>query len=372
MHTPTMDHNDVPSSVSTLAAEDSALRPSGPRLLADIGGTNARFAWQGKAGAPIEHIHTLACSQFDSLQQAITHYLGHTGLPRPQQAAIAIANPVTGDHVQMTNHHWSFSQSALQSHFGWQHQRVLNDFTALALALPHLAPSDLRRLCSTSKTSETPNAATAHSATPQPHEAVPRGPAARRPLALIGAGTGLGVSGLLPVEHGHWIALEGEGGHVTLAARTAFEHELLEWMSHRYEHVSAERVLSGPGLEFLYEAIAAVLGQPVRQPVAAAEIVRQALREPTGLAAQAVHQFCAWLGCVAGNLALTLGAFGGVYIGGGIAPRLGELLDQSPFMQRFTNKGRMRVLLEHIPVWVIVSPTSPALLGAAQALDSAA
>ena len=194
----------------------------------------------------------------------------------------------------------------------------------------------------------------------------------RRPLALIGAGTGLGVSGLLPVANHQWIPIEGEGGHVTLAARTAFEHELLDWMAQRYEHVSAERVLSGPGLEFLYEAICAVQGTPQPRPTSAAEIVQQALLDSTSLSAQTVQQFCAWLGCVAGNLALTLGAFGGVYIGGGIAPRLGTLLDQSEFRERFNDKGRMRVLLEPIPVWVIVSPTSPALLGAAQALDSIA
>jgi glucokinase len=316
------------------------------RLLADIGGTHARFAWQFAPGAPLVDVRTLACAAYASLQQAVCAYLVSIGRRAPPECAIAIANPVLGDQVQMTNHHWGFSVAALRAAFRFERLRVLNDFTALALALPSLRLADMRQLGGTT--------------------AVPR-----KAMALVGPGTGLGVSGLLPDGRGGWVALDGEGGHVTLAATTAREHAVLDWLARRYGHVSAERAVCGQALVdiacALHELDKRLPAQPLQDPAA---VVAAAQQAPGGVAAEAVRLFCAFLGTVAGNLALTLGARGGVYIGGGVVARLGPLLDASPFRERFESKGRMSAYLVPIPVWVIQTQESPALRGASVALDA--
>jgi glucokinase len=319
-----------------------------PRLLADVGGTHARLAWQAEAGAALSHLQVLPCAQFHSLEAALTHYLNGLcaqGLAKPVQAAIAIANPVMGDAIQMTNHHWSFSQAQLRTALGWSRLLVLNDFTALALSLPDIAPADLR--------------------------AVGGGAAlARAPKALIGAGTGLGVSGLLPQGESGWVALQGEGGHVTLPATTARERLVVDGLAHRYGHASAERAISGQGLLDIYTLLCEADARPPQAPTPA-EVSTQALQQSDPQALEALSLFCGFLGAVAGNLALTLGAWGGVYIGGGIVPRLGTWFDTSPFRARFEAKGRFQPHLSRIPTWVITAPVSPALLGAARALDAA-
>ena len=319
---------------------------SGARLLADVGGTNARFAWQSGPGAAIERVQVLPCAEHESLQAAIWTYLKHQALPVPSCAAVAIANPVAGDRVRMTNHHWSFSQAQVREEFGWTVFCVLNDFTALALALPHLRASDL----------------------------LPVGNAvasiAAGPKALIGAGTGLGVSGLLPDAHGGWVAVQGEGGHVTLAAVTPRERQVVDHLALRYGHVSAERVLSGQGLVDVHAALCALDGGVPPQGLRPADVTALAALPGAdhALPREAVALFCGWLGSVAGNLALTLGATGGVYIGGGVVPRLGPLFDVALFRQRFEDKGRFRAYLAAVPVWLITATPSPALTGAALAL----
>ena len=320
---------------------------SGPaRLLGDIGGTNARFAWQPEAGAPLQDIVALATADHASVGAAITHYLATIGRSAPPWCAIGIANPITGDHVQMTNSHWSFSISALQAELGFERLRVINDFTALALALPDLAPSDLRQFGG--------GAAVPESA-----------------VGLVGPGTGLGVSGLLPgAGPGVWVPLQGEGGHVTLAASNEREAAVLHLLRQRFGHASAERAVSGMGLEAVHTALAtldAPAGAAVA-PVSAAEITARALAGADPHCIETVALFCSFLGNVAGNLALTLGARGGVYIGGGIVPRLGALFEGSEFRERFEAKGRFRDYLAQIPVFVIHASVSPALLGAARAL----
>ena len=316
-----------------------------PRLLADVGGTNARFAWQAAAGAPLQDVRTLPCAGHDSLEAAMRAYLAETAHPVPALAAVGIANPVTGDRVQMTNHHWSFSIEALRQALGFERLRVINDFTALALALPHLPAHELRQV---------------GGGAAQPGAAI----------GLVGAGTGLGVSGLLPLGP-RWLPLAGEGGHVSLPAETPLEAELVAVLRQRYGRVSAERALSGPGLRALHQALGVVQGQslpPADAPEAAA-IVEAALGGRDAHCAQVLELFCGWLGTVAGDLALTLGARGGVYIGGGIVPRLGTAFDRSPFRARFEAKGRFESYLREIPVQLILSPTSPALRGAAEALE---
>ena len=317
-----------------------------PRLLGDVGGTNARFAWQSEAGAALTSVVSHRCEDDASLLDSIQRYRHSQGLPVPASAAIGMANPITGDAVQMTNHHWSFSIARLEQDLGVQRLAVINDFTALALSLPTLRPADLHRIGS--------------------GEAVPQ--AAQ---ALLGPGTGLGVSGLLPGSGGHAVPIAGEGGHVTLAPGDAHEAAVVDWLRERYGHPSAERALSGPGLVNLYQAAADISGQ-APEALDAAAVVQRArdAAQPCQACRAAVELFCSFLGSVAGNLALTLGARGGVYVGGGIAPRLLPELARSRFRERFESKGRFRGYLAGIPTFVIQANESPALLGASRALDA--
>jgi len=188
-------------------------------------------------------------------------------------------------------------------------------------------------------------------------------------VAPIGPGTGLGVSGLLRSTSGSWVPLAGEGGHVTLPAHDDREHAVISWLRERFGHPSAERAVSGQGLENLYQALCALDGLP-NEALTAAEVSRRGLAGNDPACAEALTLFCAFLGTVSGNLALTLGATGGVYVGGGIVPRLGRFFDDSPFRARFEAKGRFSSLLAGIPVYVIDAAVSPALLGASQALDA--
>ena len=319
-----------------------------PRLLADIGGTNARFAWQDGSGAPIGDVLSLPCADHAHLADAITAYLGLTGHAVPKDCAIAIANPVVRDEIQMTNHHWSFSIAALKAHFSFEQLRVLNDFTALALALPSLGANELRQVGGGA--------------------AVPGAP-----LALIGPGTGLGVSGLLPDGRGGWVPLQGEGGHATLAGCTPREHAVLAWIGAVHGHASAERAVSGQGLVDIHRALCAL--DAATEPATgldAAGITSAALEHGDARCLEAVNLMCAFLGTAAGNLALTLGARGGVYVGGGIVPRLGPAFALSPFRARFEVKGRFSAFLAPIPVFVIHAEQSPALRGAASVLQASA
>jgi glucokinase len=316
-----------------------------PRLLGDVGGTHARFAWQAADGVALTDVSVLHCADHATLADAVSQYLRQQGLPAPSECAIGIANPVTGDVVRMTNHHWSFSIQALRQAIGARRLLVLNDFEALALALPTLDASELRAI----------GGGAADSAAA---------------IAVIGPGTGLGVAGLLP---GGMRAVTGEGGHVTLAPTDDRESAVIGWLRARHGHVSAERVLSGPGLVNLYEAVSALASGSASASALAlkpADVVDRALAGSDPACRDAVDLFCAFLGSVAGNLALTLGARGGVYIGGGIVPRLGALFAGSAFRTRFEAKGRFEAYLAVIPTWVIDARQSPALAGAARALDS--
>ncbi len=316
------------------------------RLLADIGGTNARFAWQDAGGAAIGDVMVLHCAEYASIAEAIVTYLGRLGRVAPPACAIAIATPVVGDFVEMTNHGWTFSRAALAGRFGFERMTVLNDFTALALALPSLRADELRQVGG--------GRAVAEAA-----------------IALIGPGTGLGVSGLLPDGRGGWVALNSEGGHVTLAGRTALEREVLQRLDEQYGHASAERAVSGPGLADIHRAVQ-LISNADANPIEldAAAIMASSLTGGDPACAAAVDLFCGYLGTAAGDLALTLGARGGVYIGGGIVPRLGERFVRSLFRARFESKGRFTSYLQDVPVFVIHATPSPALLGAAVALDA--
>jgi len=311
-----------------------------PWLVGDVGATNARFGLVSPEGA-ILHSSVFADADFAEIGTAIETYLATIGdLPRPRQGALAIAGPVTGDEVRMTNHPWRFSQTGLRDRLGFTRLSAINDFTAVALALPRLGAADC----------------------------VPIGrgsPVAGAPMAVLGPGSGLGVSGLVRCGSG-WVALTGEGGHVTMAAANERENAVLQLMRRQFDHVSAERCLSGPGLINLYNSLAALDGVPAAA-YSAAQITDRDVGAEDPRCGEAVSMFCAMLGGVAGDLALTVGARGGVYIAGGIVPRLGTRFAASGFRERFEAKGRMSALLATIPTFVITHRL-PAFLGCAAAL----
>ncbi|POZ63045.1 glucokinase [Chromobacterium alticapitis] len=307
-----------------------------PRLLGDVGGSNARFALETAPGV-IEDILTLPTARYPTLEDALRDYLAQAGARRVAHAAIGIANPLNGDQVTMTNCPWSFSIAAVRQALGFTTLLFLNDFTALALALPRLPGRELARI---------------GGGEPRPDA----------PLALIGPGTGLGVSALVP-HAGGWRALAGEGGHVSFAPQDEAELAIWRYAQARFGHVSAERLLSGAGISLIHQALCSRDGEDdaPREP---AWITAQGLSGQDPRCRETLEIFCGALGSAAGNLALTLGARGGVYIGGGIVPRLSGFFEQSPFRRRFEDKGRMSGLLAGIPVYLITS-AYPALPGVA-------
>ena len=305
-------------------------------LIGDIGATNARFALVQPDGSTTPP-RVYALNDYPSISHAIDTFLAEESPPaRPGQAVLAVASPITGDQVTLTNHTWTFSIEALRRHVGLRRLRVINDFAANALAIPHLGESDRIQIGAGS-------------------------PITDAPIALIGPGTGLGVSALVPTQSGA-VPIPGEDGHVTMAPANARESAVLDLMRKRYDHVSAERVLSGPGLVNLYATLCELSAVPAA-PCTPAQITSPRMWDEDPRTLEATAMFCAMLGTVAGNLALTFGARGGIYIAGGIVPRLGSFFAGSEFRTRFEVKGRLRGYLATIPSYVIVRPL-PALLGA--------
>ncbi|MES2105420.1 MAG: glucokinase [Pseudomonadota bacterium] len=312
----------------------------GPRLLADIGSVNARFVLETRPGY-FDALAILPCANYESLQDAIQAYLGSpeartAGAARAYHAAIAIGNPIDDDVIKMMNHHWSFSIEAMRIALGLDTLLVVNDFTALAMALPHLLPEERQQIGGGHARAE-------------------------GVIGLMGPGSGLGVSGMIPAGD-RWIALGSEGGHVSFSPCDRREMDVLAYAWREMSHVSAERMASGRGLELIYRALSERAGKAGVQPLAAAEITSRALNGSCDVCVEAVDCFCAILGSVAGNLAMTLGALGGIYIGGSIVPRLGPLLARSRFRARFEEKGRLSSYLAQIPTYVITAEL-PTFLG---------
>jgi glucokinase len=318
-----------------IASSDTTLR-----LVADVGGTNARFGLlRGAHGRP-EQEKTLPTASYPCIDSAIEDYLGQVDAGRPLEAAVAIANPITGDTIKMSNCHWTFSIENVRRKLGLERLLLLNDFTALAMSLPAIPGAQLQQLGGGT-------------------------PVAGAPLALIGAGTGLGVSGLVP--HGDaWVPLESEGGHVSVCAGCDREADIIAMTRHSWQHVSAERLVSGMGLQNLYRAVAQ-LEHCEPEDLTAAQVAERGLAAEDRFCREALDTFCAVLGSIAGNLVLTLGARGGLYIGGGIVPRLGDYFSGSPFRKCFEAKGRFEPYVAAVPAYVIRA-SNPALLGAAMSL----
>ena len=306
-------------------------------VVADIGGTNARFAWIGPDGRPTGE-RSLRVADYPGLIEALEAFRDGR---RVQSACVAMACPVEAEEVRLTNANFGFTKTAVRRHFGLENFAVINDFTAQALALPHLDAGEAVAI--------------------GPQISAPAG----LPLAVLGPGTGLGVSGLLPVGP-RWVPLSGEGGHVSFAPRDREECDLLMVLSGRFGRVSVERILSGQGLVDLHTARAELAGTPYAVAPRAADITAAALAGDA-FATGTINSFLGILGGVAGDLALTLGSFGGVYIAGGIVPRVQPLLEASPFRARFEDKGRMGRLLAGVPTRLVVAPW-PALVGCAARL----
>lgn len=307
-------------------------------LIADVGGTNTRCAISN-AATSLQNIRTFSNGDFASLTTLLKSYLDSLHPDhRPNRGVLAVAAPIRNDTVKMINIDWQFSSSQLQAQLELQHFDILNDFEALANGLTKLHGDALLQVGSGEILVD-------------------------KPKAVIGPGTGLGIATLVPVN-GAWKAISGEGGHVTLAASDDREAMIIAQIRERFGHCSAERLISGPGLSLLHSALH---GCETRDAAEIALLAESGNPE----AEQSFEMFFRLLGTVAANLALTAGAFGGVYIGGGIIPRHTEKFAASGFRRRFCAKGRYGNYLESIPTFLITAehPTLTGLVAYTQNLD---
>lgn len=311
-------------------------------LVADVGGTNARFALtHGTLGQPpLDAMQQVATSAYASLGDALAQYIG-AAAGKADRAVLAVASAVTSDAIKFTNSPWSFSVRELSARLGLP-VTVINDFTAMASVLPALQPQDL------------------HSIGQLP--AISRDAGAPCTYAVVGPGTGLGVGGVM-LRGGHPTVIQSEGGHVGFAPGTLFEIELLRVLMQRHERVSAERLISGSGLVPLHEAICIVEGKPV-EATEPRFITERAAAEPDGVCARTLEVFVELLGSFAGDIALAFGAWDGVFLPGGVTQKLLPWIEAGGFRRRFENKGRHSAILQRIPTDVITHPQA-GLLGTA-------
>jgi glucokinase len=318
-----------------------------PILVADIGGTHARFALADiHGGVPQVQSHTikkLKAADYASVDAAIRAYLAAQGGAAPKRAALAVATAVASDDIRFTNSPWVFKQSALKSALELDQLLVLNDFGAVAQAVQYLRSSDL--ICLTSPNANLPQAGI---------------------ISVIGAGTGLGVAAVLRTGTQSHI-METEGGHIGFAPSDAVEIKILERLQQRHVRVSVERLVSGPGLVLLHEALAAIEGQSII-PRDDHQLWADAIDGSDTFARAALERFCRLFGAVAGDIALAHGAKA-VVIAGGLVPRFLDILRSSDFLTRFRAKGRFESLMQIVPIFVCAHP-DPGLLGAAAALGN--
>ncbi len=323
-----------------MSREDGMKAPQ-QAIVADIGGTNARFACVHWDDFTLNQVAVYPCSNFSSLESAIRCYQREHDLLDIKHMAVAVASLVSDDVVTMTNLSWQFSMKALKNRLDLVELHVLNDFVAQAMSLPFLSKQEKIQLGSGDV--ET-----------------------RCNQVVLGPGTGLGVAYLVHTEYG-MMPVASEGGHIEWAPQTEQEWFIKQFLARQYTHVSVERLLSGPGLENLYQALAAYRGESVVF-LSAAEITDQALTASCPLAEATVQQFLASLGSFAADCAFSLNTLGGVYLTGGIVPKLLPLMESSAFRTRFETKGRHSSFKQHlVPTWVLTVPW-PGLVGAARYL----
>lgn len=317
-----------------------------PYIVADIGGTNARFGLvtsinRGKSELVLENQQTYPSAEFAGLEQAVACYQESLGGETVSGACLAVAGPVAGDSIKLTNLNWNISVAKVKDELGFGQLQVINDFAAYAYAIQYIDKQFLIAI--------------------NPGEGVDG-----CPIAVVGPGTGFGVASL--VKHGQRLGVvASEGGHMSLAANTPLQAAIKEQLSRKYELVSVERVFSGPGLRHLYHALAAVEGATAK-PYRTAEISQHALDGTDEMCQRTLSLFCSWLGGVTGDLALALGAKGGVFLSGGILPRIADFLLKSDFQHSFKAKDQMSHYLMDIPVQLVTQGNS-ALLGAAAWYD---
>lgn len=321
-----------------------------PRIISDIGGTNARFCLEVKPYV-YENIHILSCCDYASIIDAVKYYLTLTNMMGQINSAIlAIPNPAHSDEILMANNPWpKFSiketrQTLIQ--FGINNLIFINDWHAMALALPLIPNTELIKF----NDSNIVNGA--------------------RPKITVGPGTGLGVATLIcHPQTKEYLSATSEGGHSSFTPITEEEQAIYAYASTKYDHISAERFLSGPGIRLIYEALCHINNITFNATITSEEIVKNGTTSNDILCKRSVDIFCEMLGTFTGNFAVMINAFGGVYIGGGIIPQIIDYFMQSGFIERFNAKGRYRGFLEQIPIFVITTQ-HPAFLGASYALDT--
>jgi len=301
--------------------------PNNTALLADIGGTNVSFALSTD-GDLFGH-RSYKVADFAGLDQAIDHYARDRPGLALTAACFAVACPISGDQVDLTNSAWSFSKNSIQSHLSVDRFLVVNDFKALAAAVPSLDATHI---------------IVVGSGAPAPDPAFP--------ACVLGPGTGLGVA---LIGAGGGTVVDGEGGHMAFAALTEEETEVCRVLRKRFGRVSYERLLSGSGLENIFDALGVVGGYSEAMIRSEAAVILAAVTEdvPDARAVRALDLFCGVLGAFAGDLALLTNARGGVYLGGGILPRMRPFLQKSDFRARFEDKGRMSRIVQAIPTFGI-------------------
>ncbi|WP_395671733.1 glucokinase [Phenylobacterium sp.] len=317
------------------------MKPHYVGLVGDVGGTNARFAVVDAQGH-IRNPRTFRAAEYGSLPDVVGEYLETTcGRRRPPRAVIAVAGPVLDGEIEFTNLDWQISETDLIVNFGFEAVKLINDFAAQALACPVLDRDDLR----------------------------PIGPPLRGgsdcPVVVLGAGTGFGVAALARADRAD-VAIATEGGHAAFAPTDEVEVEIWRRLAAAYGRVSLERLLSGQGIFDLYRVLGEIEGREA--PLADERAVAAAGADGDALAGRALDRFCAILGSAAGDLALTFGARGGVYVSGGIAPRLIDRIDSGGFRARFEDKGRLSDYVRQIPTSLVLHPYA-AIVGAARELQ---
>ncbi len=311
-------------------------------LVGDIGGTNARLGLVTAEGNEVFGIEQMSNKDYPSLFDVITDYLSKAQcIVQPKKACFAVASPVSSDQITFTNNSWSFSIQDLKCQLGLESLRVINDFEGIARSIPYLGAREVFKV---------------GGGEPTPHQAI----------AVLGPGTGLGMAALVPALP-KAIPLATEGGHASFAPADALEEHILHYLRKQLGFVSNEDLLSGMGILNGYRAICDYHKQKALY-TDPAEIFRLGQSQQDPLCRETLERFCMILGSVAGDYALQVGAKGGVYIAGGIVPRVKEFLAQSKFRERFLSKGRFRSYLEAIPTYVVVAP-QPGLIGAASVFD---
>jgi glucokinase len=328
--------------------------PSALALVADVGGTWVRFALArptASGGPALLDIRQLAVAEHGSLIDAAQHYLQDRDAPapRPARGVFGVAGRVEGERAAMTNHPWRIVASECAEALDLERVQLVNDFTTQALAVPHLGEHD-RVLVGGQTASQALQGDVTY--------------------AVLGPGTGLGVSALLR-RAGHEFALSSEGGHASFAPKTSRQREVLEHLSARFSRVSYERLVSGSGLSHLHWAMARRAGEAAPQDIAPEEVTRRA-GIGDALARETLDVFCEVFGALAGDLVLTLGAWDGVFLSGGLVPLLLDELRCGPFRQAFERKGRFSEAMSQVPVYAVVHPQAGLLGAAAEALRSPA